>query len=115
MIINCIYNITIPQICTCSVELEDNTYIRKVIEVLNKYGIEWYTCDTISGWFNLNQEWIETKTLIEMETGWNFVLPLHWDKEDRINLKSMVDDGKIIIIVHYVEEEDGKRKYTRHH
>ena len=113
--INVMYNITIPKMSNDGNSLTDNEDIKTVLSLFKIYKIEYITCDTIAGSFNLNQEWVETKTDIEAETSWCSVLPINWNDEDIFIFYSLIRSGKIIVRVHYVINENGETKYIPHH
>ena len=113
---NVIYAITVPRYINEKELLTDNPYIKVITNLLDKNGIEWNTCDTVVGSFNLNQEWIETKGDIEAEIEWDKALPTKWSEEDKEILYDLAMTGKIIIHVTWkVKNELGEVKYIPNH
>lgn len=101
--IPCIFSITIPQFLLEG-RLEDNEYIQKVTSILEKYKIEWTSCDTLPGAFCLNRDWIQTKD-IPCYIEYCGVYPVEWDIEDVVTLEQLEYEGKIIVFVDWHTKE----------
>lgn len=93
----CLFQITTPNFLGGTMLKEDQN-VKAVISILDKYGINWQTVDTIAGAFNLNRDWIEA-TDIPCYIEYCGVYPAEWDIEDVVALEQMEYEGKIMIRV----------------
>lgn len=105
----CIFYITVPRFLEGT--LSDDENIKEILNILDKYNIEWMNVDTISGAYNLNRDWIETED-IPCYIEYCGVYPTKWDIEDIVKLESLEYEGKIMINVLWHPEED---KYIPNH
>lgn len=81
--------------------------IKEITDILDRNGVEWQACDNMSGAWNLNHDWIETK---EMECAIEYcgVYPVNWkDVKDIAWFEFMVNAGYLYIHV-MVKDKDGK-------
>lgn len=83
----------------------DNPITRKISLMLNKYHISHGFCDTVSGSYNLNRDWIETD-IIDCAIEYCGAYPANWDIDDILELEDMEYSGQIIIQVAW--KIDGK-------
>ena len=113
---NCVYAITPSRAATDLTMLDASEPIKKILALFLKYDIKYTRYDTMDGWFNLDQEWIEMVDPIEMETDWRWVLPINkWDEEDCDMILGLVKNGEIVIQVFYISyDEEGNRIQERH-
>lgn len=92
----CIFQISTPKyICR---HLEENTFIKTITDILDKYNIKWSKVDTVGGAYNLNRDFIETED-IPCYIEYCGVYPVNWDINDIVTLEKMDYDGKLIIKV----------------
>lgn len=101
----CIFQITIPKYFEES-NLENDNNIKALIDIFDKYDIEYKSVDTIGGSFNLNREWIETSDIL-CYIEYCGVYPIEWDVEDIVLLEKLDYDGIVVIKVLW-HPEDGK-------
>ena len=106
----CIFQITTPKFLECE-KLEDNESIKVLIDIFDKYGIDWQSVDTVEGSFNLNRDWIETGD-IPCYIEYCGVYPIKWDIEDIATLEKLDYDGKVIIKVLWHPED---KKFISNH
>lgn len=92
------FAVTIPKI-NVNESIYDNIILKKVQDLFNKYSIKTGFVDTISGSFNLNRDWLETKDDVECFVEYCGVYPIHWDIEDIVELERMEYDGEIFLKV----------------
>jgi len=92
-----------------------NLYVKRFIELLNGASIEGHWCDTMPGYWNLNQDWYEFEVSIDPGWGYSaFTETLGFDANREIN--NMLTEGHIIMMIHYVEvDDDGKKRHIPHH
>jgi hypothetical protein len=102
----CKFAISVPYYCMDAKQLLNNEHIKRLVDIFRNNGIKYHTCDTIPGWYNLNQEWIETETFIDCDISFSFVLPVEWTEEERKVLKYLAFRGDIIIQVWYVKSTE---------
>ncbi|MCR0316595.1 hypothetical protein MKA27_19595 [[Clostridium] innocuum] len=84
-------------------------YLSQIKELLEKYKIDYtFPVDTKAGWFNLDQPWLETSvhTPIKVTQSYSGAFPIEWSEEDIIKLKFLIDTGKVICMVAWIEGED---------
>lgn len=90
----------------------DEKYVKEVTDLFDKYRIVYDLVDTLSGAFNLNRDWIQTDSTVSpipCAVEFSGVYPASWDIEDVIKLVKLEEEGKIIIMVYYIDE-GGKLK-----
>ena len=88
----------------------ENPIYKKIIELLNKYSINFGFVDTVEGSFNLNRDWLETDD-VECFVEYCGIYPIHWNIEDVVEFERMENDGEIIVLAFWHEDE----KYTPNH
>lgn len=93
---NCVLNITSPG---TRVPLEENPDIRTLQEMLSRAGIVYKRVDTIPGWYNLNQDWLEFEDVVE--THWGTCKILSLSQGDWEKLQSLLEEGRLLMMVHY--------------
>lgn len=98
---NCVFYITSPQYTECVCK---ENYITNIIEILEKNNIKYDYCDTVSGSWNLNNEWIQTEK-IECIIEYCGVYPINWDINDVVVLENLHNEGKIIIRVYLIDKD----------
>lgn len=87
--------------------------VRWLIGVLYKYGISHNVVDTVSAWGNLDQDWLEFRCEIETSWSWCVLLPLN--EQERDLCYKLLAEGKLIMQVHYIEENNvGETNYIPH-
>jgi len=80
-------------------------------EDLEKAGIESHFVDTIPGWGNLNQDWLEFECDIETSWGWCKILPLSMVKDQYYDnlwedfYFDLFHHGNLLMMVHYISED----------
>lgn len=92
----------------------DEKYVKEIIDIFDKYEIEYGRVDTLSGAFNLNRDWIQTdsdKSPIPCAVEFCGVYPSNWDIEDVFKLVELEEEGKIIVMVYYI---DGDKLIPNH-
>lgn len=90
-------------------ETFDPKYVEEMTDIFDKYGLEYKTADTLPGAFNLNRDWIQTdhiKSPIPCAVEFCGAYPANWDIEDVIKLIKLEDEGKIIVMVYYINGDD---------
>lgn len=97
----CYFWITTPN----STEFEISENIKTIKELLVKNKVSFRNVNTVVGAFNLNREWIETQ-VIECYIEYCGVYPINWNIEDVVLLQQLEDEGKIMIKVSYLDEND---------
>jgi hypothetical protein len=91
------FEITVPKMTNEDENIYNNLTLQKVRDIFNKYSIRTEFVDTVSGSFNLNRDWLETKDDVECYVEYCGVYPIHWNIEDVVELERMDYDGEIII------------------
>lgn len=87
----------------------DDKYVKEVTDIFDKYEIEYNSVDTLSGAFNLNRDWIQTdykKSPVPCAVEYCGAYPANWDIEDVLKLVKLEEEGKIIIMVYYISDDD---------
>lgn len=86
----------------------DEKYVKEIIDIFDKYEIEYGRVDTLSGAFNLNRDWVQTdsgKSPIPCAVEFCGVYPANWDIEDVFKLVELEEEGKVIIMVYYIDDD----------
>lgn len=91
----CIFYISIPD---ARDKLLDNRLIQKISRMLNKYHVDNGICDTVSGAFNLNRDWLETGVM-NCAVEYCGVYPVDWDIEDVLEFEDLEYSGQILVNV----------------
>lgn len=100
----CIFQISVPKIKDGEI-LSNNTKIKVVTDIFDKYKIPWQSVDTIGGAYNLNRDWIETSD-IPCYIEYCGVYPVDWDPEDCAVIENMDYEGEIIVkVLWHVDDE----------
>lgn len=93
--------------------LTDHPIILWIISVLEKNRIPYQSVDTIAGWGNLNQDWLEFRTEVETSFGW--CRPTIFSpKENRLFL-NLLNRGEILFQLSYIQEKNGEESFIEHH
>lgn len=95
------------------VGIEDNPHIKRLVQSLDRAGIEYKEVDSFPGWGNLNQDWIEFSC--EITTAWSWCKPTFlWESEWKA-LFAALATGQLIMMVQYkIHKEDGTYQYVPH-
>lgn len=83
-------------------------YVDEIKKIFDKYEIKWGDVDTVDGAFNLNRDWVETSksTPIPCAIEYCGVYPTNWDIKDVFRLVQLEEEGKIIVLVYYIDGDD---------
>lgn len=87
----------------------DDKYVKEITDIFDKYRVEYDTVDTASGAFNLNRDWIQTDSTVSpipCAVEFSGVYPASWDIEDVIKLVKLEEEGKILVRVYYIGEDE---------
>lgn len=79
-------------------------FMKKLASVFEKHGIETKKVDTVLGWGNLNQHWLELTC--EIETSWDWCKPTVLNDEEWNWFHSALSCGMYIMMVYY-KDKDG--------
>lgn len=109
---SCFFYITTP-FTQYSCDIIEVPIIKKITAMLERNGIEkfgsdgphWTFCDTISGAFNLNREWIEVGP-IDCAVEFCGVYPVNWNIEDVVEFEMMEEAGQILVQVFWVDKDN---------
>lgn len=82
-------------------KLCEDKEILKLQGIFAKHDIFMMFCDSVAGWWNLNQDWLSTPKPIEIETDWAWCLPTCFSDSEKDWLLHQLDTGRLICIVHY--------------
>lgn len=105
---SCIFYISIPDARN---QLLDNPLIKKISGMLNKYHIDNGICDTVSGAYNLNRDWLETGVM-DCAVEYCGVYPVDWDIEDVLEFEDLEYSGQILVNVIW---KLGEHEYEPNH
>lgn len=108
---SCVFYITVPKLTNAYLQLEDDSEIKKVIALLDKYDVTHIEVDSLPGAWNQDRYWIETGRM-DCIVEFCGVYPIHWDPEDLVRFEQMEQEGKIIVQVDWV---DADGNYTSNH
>jgi len=85
--------------CYFSVLILDNSIETSFKELLSRYNYNDYTIDTVSGCWNLNDDWYQFRCNAIIE--WSAVYPIDWNLADIIYLEELYNKRKIYIQVYH--------------
>lgn len=91
-------------------DLKQNPIILELISILDKHSIKHRFVDTVVGWGNLNQDWLEF--VCDIETSWSWCKLTSLTDEEWKTLYDRLTSGLIIMMIHY-KTKDGE--YIPHH
>lgn len=110
---------TRPESVRCLIDItqpgRSREHIPWLTSMLARYGISFKEVDTVMGYGNLNQDWIEFEC--EVETSWGWCKPTFLDLRDWGALVDALEHGRLIMMAYYVTQDDphGERKFIPHH
>jgi hypothetical protein len=81
--------------------------------VLEKNNIKSHVVDTVMGWGNLNQDWLEFRA--EIETSWSWCELCCLSAEESETFRSYLSDGKLLMRIYYIKNEEGKETFIPHY
>jgi hypothetical protein len=76
----------------------ENSHWVWVLEVFARHDFLTHRCDTVPGWWCLNQDWIEVLG-IEMDIEWCSMLPAMFSQQERDDLLARLMNGDLIMMV----------------
>lgn len=94
----------------------ENPLFNDLMHRLTEAGVEWEKVDSMAGWFNLNQDWVEFETTVH--TSWGPVQIDFGSQRGALSkwLSECLHQGFLIAQIHYVDvdPETGEKSYTPH-
>jgi len=93
------------------VSAKRNWLLETLQKDLKRAGIESQFVDTVGGWGNLNQDWLEFKCDIETSWGWCEILPLSSLKDESYDnlwkdfYFDLFHHGNLLMMVYYVSDD----------
>lgn len=109
----CLVQVSVPGERSDNMCLDKYPEVQGLISALKKNNIEYVRCDSIMGWGNLNQDWIEFKC--ELETSWSWPRLLFMDDSEAEEFFQKLHHGRLLMMLSYIEEKDGKTEYVPYH
>jgi len=77
--------------------------IKMVMKDLESHDINYSYVDTIQGWGNLNQDWLEFKR--QMDLSWSWCLPSCLNSKQKKLWFKALNSGKLFMMVSYIEQD----------
>lgn len=72
--------------------------IEKIVEILEKYEINYNICSDVENAFNIGRKWVTTMP-IECYVESTGVYPIDWAIEDLVTLQNLDENGETIIMI----------------
>ena len=96
-----------------SVNSDSEDLIHGTCEIMKANNIAYQRVDSVVSWGNMNQDWIEFECELETSWGWPRLLFMSEDRAE--DFFRRLQNGKLILMMSYIEEKDGKKEYVPHH
>ena len=80
------------------VNINESEAIERIIEILEKYEINYNICSGVENAFNIGRKWITTMP-IECYVESTGVYPIDWSTEELVTLQTLDENGEIIIMI----------------
>lgn len=108
----CYFYVTTPK-SVYSEHITDRPELKQIIDILERNGYRknkedepfWSFCDTVSGSWDLNRDWLEVGP-IECAVEFCGVYPVNWDIDDVVLFESLERTGQIMVHVIW-KKDDG--------
>lgn len=82
----------------------ENEHWAWVQEVFALHGFTTGKCDTVPGWWCLNQDWIEVRGVV-LEVEWCSMLPVDFTQQARDTLLAKLMNGDLVMMVDRVNPD----------
>lgn len=113
----CLVSLTIPG---TRKEHRNHPFLIELTQKLEELGISSHSVDTIPGWGNLNQDWLEFNCEVYTSWGWCVLVPLigipypgaSWDWATEFH--KQLHDGSILMHLSYIRETETGKDYIPH-